>query len=158
MRTRSDLVPRWGAARHGDETTIMDVWPSMFRDIRDFGWSRLPDLFGDDHVRVEEFREGDDLVVRLDLPGVDPEKDVEITADNGVLNVRAERHQSDQMAGRDFYRSEVRYGTVERSLPLPAGASADDVKATYADGVLELRVAVTHGGTETTTRVPVTRA
>jgi HSP20 family protein len=64
-------------------------WP--FGTRRLFGW---PELWGDlgsdeDAMRVEEFRDGDTMVVRAEMPGIDPEKDVEITVDDGTLRVKA---------------------------------------------------------------------
>ena len=66
--------------------------------------------------------------------------DVEITVTDGTLRLRAHREERTEDKRPDGYRSEFRYGSFERSLPLPEGASATDVKATYKDGVLEVRV------------------
>ncbi|WP_166847169.1 Hsp20/alpha crystallin family protein [Isoptericola sp. BMS4] len=91
-------------------------------------------------IRVEEAREGDELVIRAELPGLDPEKDVEVTVDDGILTIAAHREErtSEHEGG---YRSEFRYGQFERRLRLPRDASSD-VTATYRDGVLEVRVPV----------------
>jgi HSP20 family protein len=130
-------------------------------------WSAWPfeniglDLATEGHLamRMEEFVEGDTLVIRAELPGIDPEKDVEITVENGVLTIAAERREEvvEGEAGKSGYRSEFRYGSYRRSMTLPAGATEDDVKATYADGILEVRVPV---GVEkpTTRKVEITRA
>jgi HSP20 family protein len=91
-------------------------------------------------LRVEEFREGDELVVRAELPGVDPERDVELTVTNGVLRIRAERQEKSEQKDKDWYRSEFRYGAFVRDVPLPDGISQDDIKANYKDGILEVRV------------------
>jgi HSP20 family protein len=63
---------------------------------------------------------------------------VEIAVQKGVLTVRAERRE-EKKEGR---HSEFHYGTFTRSMTLPAGADVDDVKATYIDGILEIRIAV----------------
>lgn len=91
-------------------------------------------------MRIEEFTEGDESVIRAELPGVDPDKDVDITVDGGVLRITASREESSEEKRPDGYRSEFRYGTLVRSFRLPAGVSEDDVKATYKDGILEVRV------------------
>jgi HSP20 family protein len=97
-------------------------------------------------------------VVRAELPGIDPEKDVEITVDNGVLTITAERREEkvEGEEGTSGYRSEFRYGSYRRSMTLPTGATEDDVKATYTDGILEVRVPI---GTEKPTprTVEITR-
>jgi HSP20 family protein len=110
-------------------------------------------------MRMEEFVEGETLVVRAELPGIDPEKDVEITVDNGVLTIAAERREQkiEGEEGTSGYRSEFRYGSYRRSMTLPTGATEDDVKATYTDGILEVRVPI---GTEKPTprKVEISRS
>jgi HSP20 family molecular chaperone IbpA len=87
-------------------------------------------------LRIEDFVEGDHYMVRAELAGIDPEKDVEVTVGAGYLTIRAERH--DKTEGK--HRTEFRYGSFSRSLPLPAQANADDVKASYDYGILTVSV------------------
>ncbi len=89
-------------------------------------------------IRVEEFEDEGSYVLRAELPGIDPDKDVEIAIADGLLTVKAERTE-EKKEGR---RSEFRYGTFMRNLRLPEGAVEDDVKASYHDGILEVRVPV----------------
>jgi HSP20 family protein len=109
-------------------------------------------------MRVEEFGEGDTWVIRAELPGVDPDEDVEVSIDGGVLTVSAERreetHEGEE--GKPGYRSEFRYGSYRRSLRLPVEVTPDDVKATYADGILEVRVPLS-AEHPAPAKVPVTR-
>jgi HSP20 family protein len=98
--------------------------------------------FGLEPIRVEEFRDGESLVVRADMPGLDPDDDVEISVGDHTLRIRAERRQESKVEEKDGYRTELRYGFFTRSVPLPAGAVDDDVKGTYKDGVLEVRVRI----------------
>ena len=95
-------------------------------------------------MRMEEFVEGDTLVVRAELPGVDPDKDVEITVSDDVLTIAAERREekTEGEEGKPGYRSEFRYGSYRRSVSLPAGVSADAVTATYQNGILEVRAPI----------------
>lgn len=97
---------------------------------------------------VEVTRDGDDAVVRVDLPGVDVEKDVTVEVDRGRLVIRGERRdeRSDENAGRTI--SEVRYGSFRRSFTLPAHVTGDAVTAGYEAGVLTVRVAGAHKGAE----------
>ena len=87
-------------------------------------------------IRIEDFVEGDHYMVRAELAGIDPEKDVEVTVGAGYLTIRAERH--DKTEGK--HRTEFRYGSFTRSLALPAQANADDVKASYDHGILTVSV------------------
>jgi len=90
-------------------------------------------------IRVEEFTDGNDQVVRAELPGVDPDKDIEVSISNGMLTIRAERSERSEHKGKASYRSEFRYGSFTRSLPLAQGVRQEDIRATYRDGVLEVR-------------------
>lgn len=93
-------------------------------------------------LRVEEYTEEDARVVRVELPGIDPEKDVQISASDGLLHIRAERREENTEPSRDSVHSEFHYGSFARTLPLPPGASEQDVKAEYKDGILQVRVPI----------------
>jgi HSP20 family protein len=89
-------------------------------------------------MRVEDYLEGSDYVLRAELPGIDPEKDVDIAVEDGVLRVSAERREQKKEA----HHSEFRYGAFTRSVTLPAGADEEAISATYAHGILEVRVGI----------------
>lgn len=93
-------------------------------------------------VRVEEFREGGTLVVRAEMAGLDPEKDVEVSMSDHTLHIAAERREEEKTEERDYVRSEFRYGSFARDIPLPSGVSETDITASYKDGILEVRVPV----------------
>ncbi len=104
-------------------------------------WRRVIDLEdGHEWLRVEEFEDGDTLVVRAELPDIDPDKDVEVTVDDGMVRIHGRRDQKSEHKDSQGFRSEFRYGEFDRAVALPGGASPDDVKATYSDGILEVRV------------------
>lgn len=87
-------------------------------------------------MRVEDYIDGDDHIVRAELPGIDPDKDVEITVSGGLLRIHAERHQEN----KEPHRSEFTYGSFTRSFTLPTGIETDDIKASYDQGILTVRV------------------
>jgi HSP20 family molecular chaperone IbpA len=97
---------------------------------------------------AEIAKDGDDAVVRVELPGVDVEKDVNVEVDKGQLVIRGERRdeRSEDKGGRTL--SEVRYGSFRRSFKLPAHVTSDAISASYDAGVLTVRVAGAHKGTE----------
>ncbi|HUZ10814.1 MAG TPA: Hsp20/alpha crystallin family protein [Acidimicrobiales bacterium] len=95
-----------------------------------------------DLVHVDEYREDNTLVVRAEMAGMDPEKDIEITVSDGMLHIGAERRQEEKDEGKDYYRQELRYGSFSRDLPLPEGVGEPDVTASYSGGILEIRVAL----------------
>ena len=116
---------------------LFDEWAR----ITPFRSAPFPHWWGvEDLIRVEEFREDGVLVIRADLPGIDPEADVELTVSHGVLRIEAERREEQKKEGKGYVRQELRYGSLSRSLPLPEGVTEADIAATYKDGVLEIRV------------------
>jgi HSP20 family protein len=87
-------------------------------------------------VRVEDRMEEGRYVLRAELPGIDPEKDVTVSVTDRVLTIRAERREETRTDGR----SEFQYGSFERRLTLPANALVDTLSARYEDGILEVTV------------------
>ena len=98
----------------------------------------LSPAFDTQLIRLEDEMEDGHYVVRAELPGIDPAKDVDITVREGRLTIKAERSEKKESKGR----SEFSYGSFIRSVPLPAGADEDDIKATYDKGILTVSVAV----------------
>lgn len=122
-------------------------------------WRRLLELETDlgGWLRVEEFADGDDLVVRVELPGIDPDHDVEVSVRDGMLHIEGHREERTEHKEKGNYRSEFRYGGFVRDVALPAGVRDDAVKATYTDGILEVRVPVPAEPKPAATKVPVSR-
>jgi len=104
------------------------------------------------YIKVDEFVEEGRYVVRADLPGIDPEKDVEVSIDGDILTIHGERREET----REKHRSEVRYGSFTRSFALPAGCQKDQVTARYEAGVLEVSIPTTSPTTEPI-QIPVSR-
>lgn len=137
----------------------LTLWPRPFdtdRWVRDFfspttvsDWL-IPTPSGFSPA-AEITKDGDDAVVRLELPGVDVEKDVTVELDGGHLIIRGERR--DEHAGTDPANEkrtlrEVRYGSFSRSFAVPAHITGDAVSASYDAGVLTVRVAGVYAGTQ----------
>ncbi|OBI49493.1 heat-shock protein Hsp20 [Mycobacterium kyorinense] len=96
---------------------------------------------------AEVVKEGDDAVVRLELAGVDVEKDVHVELDEGRLVIHGERRDehAEEKDGRTL--REVRYGSFRRSFQLPAHITSEAISASYDAGVLTVRVAGAYAGT-----------
>ena len=103
-------------------------------------------------VRVEDFIENGTYVLRAEMPGIDPDKDVELTIEHGQLIIRGERREEK----KDKNRQEFQYGAFSRSVPLPADLKPTEIQATYKDGVLEVRVPVAREESKVV-KVPVQR-
>ncbi|MGW3404039.1 Hsp20/alpha crystallin family protein, partial [Streptomyces zhihengii] len=92
-------------------------------------------------------------VLRAELPGMGPD-DVTVTVDENLLTVSAEHTESEE----DKDHSEFRYGSFRRTVRLPATIPAEDVDASYQDGILTVRVPMPEERTGTRRTVPVRRA
>jgi HSP20 family molecular chaperone IbpA len=104
------------------------------------------------YVRVEDFMDGDTYVLRAEIPGIDPEKDIEVTVEHDMLTISGERREET----KDKNHREFHYGAFRRTVSLPSGAKADEVTARYNDGVLEVRVPVS-GEVASSVRIPIQR-
>lgn len=120
--------------------SFLPVWSDLWSDL----WTGFPSVTGlrpkiDTHlIRLEDDMTDGHYLLRAELPGIDPDKDVEITVRDGRLTIKAERTEKKERKGR----SEFSYGSFVRTVTLPPGASEDDIKATYDKGILTVDVAV----------------
>jgi HSP20 family protein len=110
------------------------LMPRLLGDMTD--WFELDFPLRGRLIRVEDLMTEHEYTVRAELPGMDPEKDVQVTVSNGVLTIHAERKEETQSR----HRSEFRYGMLQRSVRLPANADEENVTANYGKGILEVTV------------------
>ena len=116
---------------------------SLFPEFADFfsafpSFAGIRSTFDTRLMRLEDETVDGRYEVRAEIPGIDPEKDVNITVRDGQLTIKAERSEKKEFDGR----SEFSYGSFVRTVSLPAGANEDDIKATYDKGILSVSVAV----------------
>ena len=123
-------------------TAQSDWWPELFprRLAEWFDWPVVNTRDAEHVLRVEEATDGGDLVIRAEIPGIDPDKDVQIHVRDHVLEVRAERREQEETTKKGIRTSEFRYGSFSRVLTLPDNAKDSDIHASYEDGILEVRV------------------
>jgi HSP20 family protein len=134
-RTESE----WGPFRELEE------WHRGIDDLFGRFIGRLPfegtAFAGKGQPAIESFTRNGDLVVRADLPGVDPKEfDISVTGD--VLTVKGERKHKEEKKEGEHTRQEIAYGSFERSLRLPGKIDVDKIKASYNQGVLEITMPV----------------
>ena len=86
---------------------------------------------------VDIYEQENNIVIKAELPGVDP-KDVDIRLDNNILTIKGERKARQEHQQGDYFQQEVCSGAFARTITLPEGVNADEVKARYHDGVLEI--------------------
>jgi HSP20 family protein len=89
---------------------------------------------------ADVFARDGDLVVRLDLPGMDP-KDIRVKLLGSELAVTGERKLDKEVKESGYYRKETSYGSFERHVSLPQGVKESDIKVEYDNGVLEISIA-----------------
>ncbi len=89
--------------------------------------------------RIDVFEKDHRLITRVDLPGAKKE-DVTVEFTDGRLAISGELKRESEEQKENFYRREREYGSFNRAVPLPEGVKLEDVKATFADGVLEVSI------------------
>lgn len=131
-------LTRWEPFR--DLPDIRDAMDRMFdrgvaRPWRLVNWDPTSNGF----VPVDLYETDDEVVVKASLPGVSGE-DVQISVTGETLTIKGETKEEHEETGKDFYRRERRVGSFHRTLSLPASVVADNAKAEFEDGVLELHL------------------
>ena len=121
--------------------------------IEDTGLARLSDQEMFSGIRIEDYVEDQAYVLRAEMPGVDPEHDIDVQVEEQLLTVTGRRREEK----RDKNHQEFRYGAFTRSVPLPQGARVDQITARYVDGVLEVRLPLEEKVEPAVTRIPVQR-
>jgi HSP20 family protein len=115
-----------------------DVFSRFFGEEEQTGTQWAPLSMGYS-PQIESRVEDEKLYVRADLPGIDP-KDVEVMVEGNQLTLRGERKAAHEGKEGNYFHREVRYGSFARSFTIPEGVNAEEVQATYRNGVLELCV------------------
>ena len=105
--------------------TALQVWPGDSNGTTQ--WTPSADIYESEN----------ELVVNLDLPGVDP-KMIDIRVENNVLSIRGERQFEDKQNKENFHRVERSYGPFARSFTLSTAVDADKIRANYKSGVLSI--------------------
>ena len=128
----------------------MPAWSSLdrldsFRDevnrLFDFSWpSRDSGLFSGWSPALDVFDEKDSLSVKVELPGVKKEE-INLSLHDGVLTISGERKQEREVPAGGTFRTERYFGKFQRSVTLPAAVDANQVSATYKDGILTVELA-----------------
>ena len=88
---------------------------------------------------VDVFEEKDDIVVKAELPGMEKDN-IEVNLADHRLTIKGEKKKEDEVKEEDYYRAERSYGSFLRTLDLPKDVRADKVKASFKNGILEIRM------------------
>ena len=124
MRRLSDDMERMF-----EDTLSARRFPGVFRALEVPKASWAPD--------VEAFERKGEFIVRAELPGL-AKDNVKVEVSDGELVIQGERKEEKEQKEKGYYASERSYGAFYRAIPLPEGVKADEAKATFKDGVLEI--------------------
>jgi len=124
-------------------------WPvaRLGKPFADIAWMPPVEVFERDHR----------LTVRVELPGIKKEE-IGVTFTDGVLTIEGERKFENEEKKNEWYRNERTYGKFVRTVPLPEGVKATDIRATFEGGVLEIAVPLPVTAAAAPTKVEVTGA
>ncbi|MDR7545519.1 MAG: Hsp20/alpha crystallin family protein [Armatimonadota bacterium] len=119
---------------------IMSMRESMDRLFEDF-FTRRPRQAGPLvwQPAVEVFETDNEVVVKAELPGIDP-KNVEVNVTGEGLTIKGEAKTDHEEKRRNYYRRELRYGAFQRTIALPTEVKGEDARATFRHGILEVKV------------------
>jgi HSP20 family protein len=130
-------------------------WPLTFTRpmfqtdfFRDRSWNIAP--------AVDVTEKDKEFEITAELPGLD-EKDVEVKLVNGNLTIKGEKKEEKEEREKDYYLSERRYGSFVRSFPVPEGVSDDKIEASFAKGVLTIKLPKT-AAAQAEKKIPVKAA
>lgn len=139
----------------------LKVWRPLF-DLEKEMTSLFERLERDFDLKPFEFRPSIDvdrtdeaLMVAVELPGIDPDKDVEISIDGDMLVLKGEKTHEREISEKDRVLRERHYGSFERRLPLPDGVDPDKIEATYDKGILTVKVPMPEAADKPSRRIPV---
>jgi len=121
---------------HREMNNLMDRFFRGF-DIEPFGAGELATSDFMPHVDVKE--DDKEIKVTAELPGMD-ERDIDVTLSGDSLTIKGEKHEETEDKGKDYYRSECRYGSFHRVIPLSAEVDESKAEADFKKGVLKIRL------------------
>jgi len=137
---------------------ISDEMDRIFSDFwgRSFSW--LPERRAPSAMRwtpaVDVFRRGDNLIIQADLPGVEPE-DVQVEATEDGITIRGQTKHEEEEEREGYYRSERRYGSFHRFIPLPEGVKPEGATANFRNGMLEVSLPMTEETKTKRVNIPI---
>jgi HSP20 family protein len=137
----------------------LKVWTPFFDLDKEWRLFNFPRLIGEHDFAfrpsIDIARQEGELIVIVELPGIDPDKDVEISVDDDILSIKGEKTAESEISEEDRYVHERAYGRFLRRIPLPVGVDPDKVTADYDKGILTVRVSLPEERTTEAHNVPI---
>jgi HSP20 family protein len=138
------------------ERWLEEAWRRPFSLLRGPSlWPRIGMTeMGELSTSVDVYEEGDDIVVKADLPGMS-KKDIEIDLTDDTLTITGEKKKEEKLEEKNYYRYERSYGSFTRRVPLPVEVQTDKAKAHFENGVLEIRIPKSEEAKKKEKKVPI---
>jgi HSP20 family protein len=141
------LFDDWGSPwRMPSPRGLFDVEPFWRGEI---SWGKVPAVDVTDTEKAYE--------ITAELPGLD-EKNVEVKLSNGVLTIKGEKKEEKEEKKKDYYLSERRYGSFQRSFSVPDGVDADKITASFKNGVLTVTLPKTAEAKKSEKKIAINKA
>jgi HSP20 family protein len=142
-------VKKTGGERHHELKRYSAPFVEMERMFEDFfqrrfitpSWMprlKIPD-FVDISTSLDMFEDGDDLVIKAEIPGMKKDN-ISIDFADDVVTISGEKKSEERTERKDYYRVERSFGSFSRKLHLPVEIQIDKTRASFNDGVLEIRM------------------
>lgn len=109
------------------------------RFFEEFPTLSFPKINND--LAVDVYEKNGNLIARMNIPGVDPEK-IDISTEDDILRISGSHEEEKEKEGKNYYRKEIKSGSFFRSVLLPKNIDSEHVKAEYKDGVLQVTMPV----------------
>ena len=144
-KEREKAVAPWrpfsqGARMEGDmERIFEDFFGSRWSPFRRSFWPTRRQAVAMPAVEVDLYEEKDDIVVKAELPGMEKDE-INISVSDHILTLKGEKKREEEVKDEDYHFSERSYGAFVRSIELPAQVQTEKAKASFKNGVLQIRL------------------
>ena len=149
-RRPNDLFSHW---EQDMERMFEDFWKRPFFGRRPEFW-RVGRSVLATIPAVDVYQEKDDVIVKAELPGLSKD-DIQVNLIDSTLTIRGEKKTEEEVNQDDYFYSERSHGTFARNIDLPAEVKPDQVKATFRDGVLQIRLPKTEESKSKATSITI---
>ena len=141
-KQKSGLEPMRPSAWLSPFGRMEDMMEDFFR--RPFArplWSGMPRMMEDVEPipSVDIYEEGDTIVLKSELPGI-TKSDLDINLTDDTITISGEKKKEEKVEKKNYYRLERSFGSFKRSFALPSGVQSDKAKASFKNGVLEVKI------------------
>jgi HSP20 family protein len=149
-RSFSD-ISRW---ERDMERTFDELFERRLSPFRGSRWWPMSTKGGFSVPAVDLYEDKNELVAKVDLPGLEKD-DIEVNITDQALTVKGERKKEEEIKEDDYYRSERSYGSFSRTVDLPKDLAVDKARASFKNGLLEVRIPRTEDAKKKETKISI---